>query len=370
MYRINWNSGIVNEGNQYRIRRVMRKAQMVGELTVGFIGGSITQGSLATEPHNCYAARVLEWWERKFPGCHFRYVNAGIGGTTSHFGAARVQSDLLKKEPDFVIVEFSVNDDNDDFFRETYEGLVRKILTSPSVPAVMLVHNVRYDSGVSAEGKHLEIGRYYNLPCVSMKSTIYPQVEKGNIPVREITEDDLHPNDFGHELVANVITNMLDNIYGTLMSMENGVDVAVPLPMTDNKYERIVRYRNDNADAVCEGFLKDQRIQEEITDIFKKGWIADKINDSIVFKVTGSEIAVQYRKTINRPSPVAVAIVDGDEENKYVLDGNFDENWGDCLYLQPVLVHGEYKEHTVEIKVIETHEEDREPFYLVSVIGG
>ena len=85
MYRINWNSGIVNEGNQYRIRRVMRKAQMVGELTVGFIGGSITQGSLATEPHNCYAARVLEWWERKFPGCHFRYVNAGIGGTTSHF---------------------------------------------------------------------------------------------------------------------------------------------------------------------------------------------------------------------------------------------------------------------------------------------
>ena len=40
------------------------------------------------------------------------YCNAGIGGTTSEFGAARVGTDLLEERPDFVIVEFSVNDES------------------------------------------------------------------------------------------------------------------------------------------------------------------------------------------------------------------------------------------------------------------
>ena len=39
-----------------------------------------------------------------------------------------------------------------------------------------------------------------------MQSTIYPRVVSGEIPNREITPDDLHPNDKGHELVAAVIT--------------------------------------------------------------------------------------------------------------------------------------------------------------------
>jgi lysophospholipase L1-like esterase len=40
----------------------------------------------------------------------FDYINAGIGGTTSQFGVTRVENYLLCYHPDFVIVEFSVND--------------------------------------------------------------------------------------------------------------------------------------------------------------------------------------------------------------------------------------------------------------------
>lgn len=369
MYQLDLDKGIVNEGNQFRIRRAMRKAHMSGKLTVGFIGGSITQGSLASQHHECYAARVLEWWERKFPGCDIKYVNAGIGGTTSHFGAARVQSDLLDAMPDFVIVEFSVNDEDNDFFMETYEGLVRKILSAPSAPGVMLVHNVRYDNGISAEEHHGRVGKYYNLPCVSMRTTIYPKVMDGTIPVRDITEDDLHPNDLGHEMVSEVIINMLEKIYRQMIGVENGVETALPLPMTANKYEESVRYRNINIKPLCRGFVPDMRIQNGITDTFKKGWTAKNKGDKIRFEITGSEIAIQYRKSVNKPTPKAIAVVDGNEEDRYVLDGNFEENWGDCTYLQPVLVHGERKEHIVEIEIIEEHEDDKVPFYLVSVLG-
>ena len=83
----------------------------------------------------------------------------------------------------------------------------------------------------------------------------------------------------------------------------------------------------------------------------------------------GTCLAVQYRKSVKKPAPVARAVVDGDEEHAVVLDANFDEDWGDCLYLQDLLVHGAHGPHTVDITLTETHENDAVPFYLVSVIA-
>ena len=83
----------------------------------------------------------------------------------------------------------------------------------------------------------------------------------------------------------------------------------------------------------------------------------------------GSGIAVQYRKSVKLPAPVAEVVVDGDDAHAMRLDANFDETWGDKLELDTVLEHGEYKEHEVVVRLVETHENDAVPFYLVSVIG-
>ena len=85
--------------------------------------------------------------------------------------------------------------------------------------------------------------------------------------------------------------------------------------------------------------------------------------------VEGSCIAIQYRKTIKKPAPIAKVILDGDEENATILDSNFVEDWGDCLYLEPILHHGERKKHTVSIQIITSTNEDQSPFYLLSIIG-
>ncbi len=61
--------------------------------------------------------------------------------------------------------------------------------------------------------------------------------------------------------------------------------------------------------------------------------------------------------------------MDGDENTRTVLDGNFDEDWGDCLFIQTITRHTELKKHHVQIRIIEAHEDDQVPFYLVSVIG-
>jgi len=376
--KVDFEKGLVYEGDDSRIIKVMRRAQAGEGIKVAFLGGSITQGSLASTPQKCYAYRTYEWWEKAFPKAQISYWNAGIGGTTSHLGVGRVQEEVLSQKPDFVIVEFSVNDpDRDPHFQETYESLVRRILSAEWKPALMLVHNVRYDDGGNAEEIHRPVGAHYHLPSVSMKPSIYAEVERGTIPKREITPDDLHPNDLGHELVAGVITCFLEKVLAKARDVETGAEedkdsfLPLPEPMTKSSYETVERMRNYQITPLeNKGFTKDDTPQQCIADCFKRGWTATQKGARITFEVEGNNIAVQYRKTIRKPAPVATLYLDGDRENGVILDANFEETWGDCLYLETVLEHGKAGKHLVEIEITQTHEEDKESFYLVSLIAG
>ena len=133
--------------NMTRLKNLMKRAAKGESLVIGFLGGSITQGSLSSTPKTCYAYLVYEWWKKSFPNAAFSFVNGGIGGTTSHYGGARAWKDVLCYRPDIVTVDFSVNDDANEFFEETYEGMLRRLLAAPSDPAVVVLNNVFYDTG-------------------------------------------------------------------------------------------------------------------------------------------------------------------------------------------------------------------------------
>lgn len=360
---IDYAKGIVSRGSWAAIQKCMLRAAAGYPITVGFLGGSITQGSLATKPENCYAYRVYRWWQETFPLSEITFINAGIGGTTSQFGVARVEEDLLTFQPDFVLTEFSVNDENNVHFQETYEGLIRRILKSGA--ALMLMNNVCYDTGCSAEEVHLEIARHYCLPSVSMKPTLYAALLRREMQNRDITPDDLHPNDRGHELVAMVICHLLESIRWA--PWEKDPEELLPAPLTLNRYEGSRRYQNSNSVPICHGFVPDEAPQNHITEMFRHGFTAWKKGSTIEFAVEGSCIAVQYRKSVTKPTPIAKITVDGSHE--LLLDGNFKETWGDCLYLDTVAEGLEHKIHAVTVEITETHENDAVPFYLVSVIG-
>ena len=368
---VDFEAGMTFRGNTERIAKVLKKAEQGQPVVLAYLGGSITQGSLSSTPETCYAAMTTKWWREQYPNTEITYVNGGIGGTTSQFGVARADSDILAYKPDFVVIEFSVNDENNLFFRETYEGLVRKIYSSQTAPAVLLVHNIFYEDGRNAQDQHETVGRYYNIPCVSMKTSVYQAVAHGKIAVRDITPDDLHPNDAGHALLANLITHFLEKVQKE--DVPKVFDAgrraeALPAPITANAYQNSVRYQNYNSAPERKGFVADDSKQWHITDIFKKGFIGAKKGDSIRFEIEGTGIAVQYRKSVKHPACVAKVVLDGDETMAQVLDGNFDETWGDCLYITTVAKHIENKVHTVDITVTEG-DETMVPFYLVSVIG-
>ena len=352
--------------NLSRLKNCMLRAEKGEEITIGFLGGSITQGSLSTKPENCYAYRIFSWWKKEFPKAQFHYVNGGIGGTSSHFGVSRAVTDVLMYQPDVVIVDFSVNDEADDFFQETYEGVIRKLLTWSSVPAVILLNNVYYDTGENAEKYHNSVGDWYQIPHVSIKDTLYKKMKAGMYTREELTPDGLHPNDTGHGLVAAEIITFLESVKNGMHESEE--DISLPEPMTANAYEQARRLTIREISPKLMGFRADTEEKRGHLDFFKNGWIGRKAGDKILFETTASCIAVQYRKTIRKPALRARMVLDGQTGQAKVLDGNFEEDWGDCLYLESILHHGERKKHTVEIEVMEDEIEGAEPFYLLSLI--
>lgn len=362
-----------------RLKNLMKRAANGESLVIGFLGGSITQGSLSSTPKNCYAYLVYEWWKKSFPNAAFSFVNGGIGGTTSHYGGARAWKDVLCYRPDIVTVDFSVNDDANEFFEETYEGTLRRLLAAPSAPAVVVLNNVFYDTGKNAQNYHNRIADHYGIPHVSIKDTVYPDVESGKIVRADITPDNLHPNDKGHRLVADEICKLLDSIKAEMeeetiageniegKSTKTEASVLLPAPLTENAYEHSRLIQIQDNEAILDGFLVDPIEKKGMIDIFKNGWTAAHTNDKISFEIECSCLAVQYRKSVQQPVPKAKAVIDGDEAHAVILDGNFTEDWGDCLYLEPLLHHAEKKVHRIEIIVTDAKDIVR-PFYLVSLI--
>lgn len=362
-----------------RLKNLMKRAANGESLVIGFLGGSITQGSLSSTPKTCYAYLVYEWWKKSFPNAAFSFVNGGIGGTTSHYGGARAWKDVLCYRPDIVTVDFSVNDDANEFFEETYEGTLRRLLAAPSSPAVVVLNNVFYDTGKNAQDYHNRIADHYGIPHVSIKDTVYPDVESGKIVRADITPDNLHPNDKGHRLVADEICKLLDSIKAEVeeetiageniegKSTKTEASVLLPAPLTENAYEHSRLIQIQDNEAILDGFLVDPIEKKGMLDIFKNGWTAAHTNDKISFEIECSCLAVQYRKSVQQPIPKAKAVIDGDEAHAVILDGNFTEDWGDCLYLEPLLHHAEKKVHRIEITITDAKDIVR-PFYLVSLI--
>lgn len=378
-------ASIVNQGNTVRVKQCMARAAAGEKLVIGYLGGSITMGSVATVQEKCYAYLSHLWWKEKFPQAQIEFVNAGIGATTSQFAVARVEADLLVYKPDVVFIEFTVNDEATEHFKETYEGLLRKVYGHHSKPAVITLQNAFYHDGVCAESIHTPVAKYYDLPIVSFKKAVVERVMAGEIVESDITPDHLHPNDQGHALLAEVVRYYLDkvydewkNIFGDKASSNMICDEAkaavseetsaMAVPMTKNRYETSVRLNNKSLVVkTAMNFVEDTSVQEHITQIFKNGWEFSEEGAYMEVELEATCLSIQYRRTIQHPAPSMRVLVDGKETT--VLNGEFDETWGDLIALTTLFENDQREMHHVRLELINVHEDDKLPFYLVSFLA-
>ena len=339
---------LVDLGDVGRLQHVLAKARRGEPVVVGVIGGSITEGAKASAEEHRWANHVWEWWRGTFPGIDVELVNAGISATGSATGSHRVQEHLLKRAPDFVVVEFSVNDRGSPRAAVTLEGVLRQILKQPNHPAVMLLFMTRTD-GTSVQEAHAEIGNHYGLPMVSFRDAMMPEVDAGRLQWIDIVTDHVHPNDTGHRYCGAFIRSVLDRTWKELPADEQLPTLPpLPAPKIGDTYEYTAMY---NADTLTPTRNEGWRVLSDhpFGRFWGPAWQGTEPGNVLEFEVPGTVINLLYYRK-KQDMGIAHVSVDGGPPIK--LDGWFSEEWG---YTPLALIaHGlDQGTHTVRVTVAE-----------------
>lgn len=339
-----YNRALLNEGNTSRLAAAMEKAKKGESITVATIGGSITQGTAASSTDSCYASRFFSWWQEKFPECEVNTVNAGIGGTDSYLGVHRADEQLLSYAPDVVIIEFSVNDTDAVMNKYSYDSLVRKVLSAENEPAVILLFTTQ-ENGTSLQDVHREIGAAYDLPMISYREAVYPEVAAGTINWKDISPDNIHPNDIGHGIIGQLLSRYLDGVYDSDTASLAAEVTAFDAEGYTNDYYRNAKLVNaSQTEYTADGF---EVGQNKVYSQFPENWISEG-GGTLSFDVECQNIGILYLKTTDGKSGTYEVYVDGERKGK--LEGDFSGGWGNYAFPKQVLLAKDTEKHTVEIK--------------------
>ncbi len=211
---------LMQTGNPARLQKAFARARRGEDVTIAFIGGSITQGAGAVPINTgCYAYKTFQGLcslMGKGTEENIHYIKAGVGGTPSELGMLRYERDVLRGgavEPDIVVVEFAVNDLGDETAGECYDSLVRKILGAENGPAVILLFAV-FASDWNLQERLSPVGTAYNLPMVSIKDAVveqfYQKPGSGRLFGKsQFFYDCYHPTNLGHTVMADCIGYLL-----------------------------------------------------------------------------------------------------------------------------------------------------------------
>lgn len=238
---------LMQPGDTARLLKAIEKAQRGEDVTLAYIGGSITQGAGAIPINSeCYAYKSYRKFAEKFgKGDNVHFVKAGVGGTPSELGMLRFERDVLqdgKITPDIVVVEFAVNDEGDETKGNCYESLVRKILTLPNAPAVVLLFAVFADDW-NLQDRLGVVGERYHLPMVSVLNAVTPQFRLKAGAGRVLSKnqffyDMFHPTNAGHTIMADCLMHCFETAKerGTVGEL---LEEALPAPVIGADFEKV-----------------------------------------------------------------------------------------------------------------------------------
>ena len=274
------------------------------EFTVGFIGGSITEGAGATKPACRYSSVTLSLLAERYPDVTFREVNAGVGGTGSNLGLFRAESQLLSGEPDLVFVEFSVNDAYN-YSSKYHESLVRFLRKCRSTLPIGFIYTLQdkmyaeyYAKGqLPPVAASLEpVAAAYGIPTFPVALAICRKMESVD-RWGEFFVDNVHPTDLGHRTYAEFMADALECCdfeikapNEPLGAIVDGSPRMVPLPR----------------DVDCSGW---EVSDKPFANRFPSYIYSDKPGTELAFEFDGTAVGIY--NTVERDSGIVEFSIDG-----------------------------------------------------------
>ena len=333
------------EGDTARLKAKLDQVfdgSYTGQTNVFFLGDSISEGS-GSSGGSSFRKLVTKWFTdnaKSTTVCQ----NASIGATDSYLAVHRVDKDVLSKSPDIIFIEF-INDLDNDFYKATMESLIRKCLSAPNNPAVVLIEMVLEDGG-NCQACHAAAAKAYGVPVLSYRDAVMPEVEAGNFRFRSISGDGTHPNYIGHAWTAEIITHFLEEVKDNPATGEvKPFDPATP-SITGNRYANAGIYDKGSANLTA---TPDSNFTLETKPSkFKKGW-ATNTGGTITFEAEFKNFGLLFYKTTDGETGIVKVEIDG--ESMGFVNGNFPGGWGDYPASVELYTSNEAKTHTVTITV-------------------
>ena len=226
------------------------------EVTVAYLGGSITQGQGASNRAvTSWRPLTTSWFKTYYPNVSTTEIDASWGGTGSDLGAIRCTRDVSSKKPDLVFVEFAVNDwqKRSEEIQPYMDGIVRNILrTCPNCVVVFIytVHNntiAHYDKGSAPPAvlSQQEVADHYNICTINIGKALWQAIKDGKGTLDTYTADGTHPTDAGYKIYADEIAGVLKRHLLTPSVPDSYSPAVLPEPLVSNTFENGVIYMAD-----------------------------------------------------------------------------------------------------------------------------
>lgn len=334
---------LLSIGDMTRMSDVFQKAQNGEDITVAYIGGSITEGYNAGTTE-FYAKTCTDLLQGYFPDITVTGVNAGISGTPSLLGNLRLERDVLSADPDIVFVEFAVNDGQEADYKNAYESLVRTLLTQEKDIAVVLLFTV-LDSGYTCQEHMSKIGANYDLPMISVHDSVYEEIEAGRMTWQDYSNDQSHPNAYGHKCITDFVDNYYQKVLPVVAENVGEVSKELPDPVFSAKYMNM-HYMDS---ATMDGVELDGFEQYDTHGSFHNGWMYRGTDGgSMKFTVDCSVLEMVFKANNSDKYGTADIYVDGEKVKSVV--SNMSDGWNNPVTAY-LIDNDSSAEHTVEIRM-------------------
>ena len=198
---------------------IMEKARKGETLSVVFFGGSLTWGANSSNPNvTSWRGRTMQMLQKRYPQAHWTFTDAAIGGTGSTLGIFRLERDVFRRNPDLVILDFTLNDGLQgsregfhDTANQSYEGILRACLErNVAVLPVFFAskgHTENRDIAVLKRRlQHMELFNKYQLEYADVLKLLNDDYKAGKLNTDELWPpevfDRVHPHDAGYAAYA------------------------------------------------------------------------------------------------------------------------------------------------------------------------
>ncbi len=286
----------------------LAKAAAHKTLRVAYFGGGI-------HPPGGWRKQVLDWLRRR-TGCQVEEIDAGVCDCVrgSAFSVFRTEHDVLRYDPDLVLVDFVRGDVPRDYsdVQRAVEGIVRKIWRHD--PTIDILFFYAFQAGFEksyAQGRcpgvvsaYERVAEHYGVPSINPGLAIAAMARDGKLVITGKPEDakaagkilfstdGVRPTPEADEIYARAIIEAFEQMWGHRGTVRH--QLKSPLSPANYENARQIPITRDMLTGSWRQLPPDDPTWRHLRKHFDAVWFTDQPGAKLTFTFTGTQAGLYW----------------------------------------------------------------------------